>query len=302
MPLGDSALATRSAVLAEGALDVERPTARRRCCRRPRRGGTRGPACRTSRAPAARPRSSAGRLMPGSMVRATVETATQGRRSSGVATQRRLADQADGPPLPVTVIRLPASASRARRTASAGAGRRARPARGGPAGAPPGRAGCCGPGRTDSADGGGGPQEQRHHAGEQHVEDVGRRAEERLLEQRPGERGDGGHATGPGGDDGALEHVAGGTPDDRLEHPPAVERQARDQVEHADDEVGAGETLDGHQQQAVGRHEPQRRARPRPTAIEVERPHDRDHQLLARRARLAVDGGGPAEEVQGDRA
>ena len=38
--------------------------------------------------------------------------------------------------------------------------------------------------------------------------------------------------------------VAGRPPHGGLEHASAVERQARDQVEHADQEVGAGQALD----------------------------------------------------------
>ena len=86
------------------------------------------------------------------------------------------------------------------------------------------------------------------------------------------QRRHGRHPTGPGGDDRAAQHVAGGAPDDRLEHPSAVERQAGHQVEQADEEVGAREALHGHQQQPVGRHEPQARAPRRPTASEVSGP------------------------------
>ena len=82
--------------------------------------------------------------------------------------------------------------------------------------------------------------------------------------------------------------------------PPSSGRPG-DQVEDAHDQVGAGQALDGHQQQPVGRHEPQRQ-RGQPDADRGERPHDRDHQLLARSARLSLDRGGAAEEVEGDRA
>ena len=70
----------------------------------------------------------------------------------------------------------------------------------------------------------------------------------------------------------------------------------------ADDQVGAGEALDGHQQQAVGRHEPQperRRRRPRARSA-GRRPRSRTPGAACRASpSIAVDA---AEEVQRDRA
>ena len=61
-------------------------------------------------------------------------------------------------------------------------------------------------------------------------------------------------------------------PDRGLEHPAAVERQPGDQVEHADEQVGAGQPLDGHQQQPVGVDEPAAPSAATPTASEVSGP------------------------------
>ena len=88
--------------------------------RRPRAGGTPSPARRLI----ARTRSSpviVGRQREpvARSPRATVETATQGRRSSGVASSAASLTTPTGRPLPVTVTMLPACGLRARRTASA---------------------------------------------------------------------------------------------------------------------------------------------------------------------------------------
>ena len=184
----------------------------------------------------------------------------------GRGDERGLADQADGSPAAgdgdqAAGVGLPGPADGLGERQVVGHGER-------PAGQPSGDQ--CGQlaarlGRGERRRGGR-PEEQRDHGGQHEVEDVGGGAEQPLLEQRPGQRGDGGHAAGPGGHDRALEHVAGRPPDRGLEHPAAVQRQPGNEVEDADDEVGPGEALHGHQQQAVGSHEPQpegARARPR---------------------------------------
>ena len=93
---------------------------------------------------------------------------------------------------------------------------------------------------------------------------------------------DGGDPAAPAGDDGAAVRVAGDAPDDGLEHPAAVERQPGHQVEHADEQVGAGEALDGHQQQARRASTNHSAERGRADRERGERPDDGDPELLAR--------------------
>ena len=108
-------------------------------------------------------------------------------------------------------------------------------------------------------------------------------------------------ATAPAGDDGAAVLVAGGAPDERLEHAPAVERQAGHEVEHADQQVGAGEAPRSPSRTSPSGITRPRRRTPAPTAIEVSGPTTAIQNSWRGRARLPVDLGHAAEEVQRDR-
>ena len=200
------------------------------------------------------------------MARATVETAHPGPPLLRRGQQRRLADQADG------------HAAAGHRDEAAGLGL-ARPADG------LGQRQVVGDGQRtagelpghqrgqpvmraraeDSAALARRPQEERDHDRDHDVEDVGRGAEHALLQRaaspapatattRPPQAA----TTVPR----SMLPVAPQTTDFST-RPPSSGRPGH-QVEQADDQVGAGQPLDGHQQQAVRGHGPQRRARPRP--------------------------------------
>ena len=126
-------------------------------------------------------------------------------------------------------------------------------------------------------------------------------AEHALLDDRPAQDGDRGEPTAPARDDGAAVHVAGRAPHRRLEDPSAVEGQSGDEVEDPDQQVGAGQSLHRHPEQAVRGDEPEA-DRARADRDRGQRTDDRDHELLTRLVRLALDGGHAAEEVEGDRA
>ena len=248
------------------------------------------------------PAISAGSRRPSSSERATAEVATHGRRSSGVASQRRLAHDADRDARRRHGDRCcrPA-ASRARRTASAsgrspGTARVRRASR---------RATSCGSRlRSRAADIAAVAPDHRNAAttnASRKSRIVGSTAGDLRLQDRPQHGGHGGHPAGPPGDDGAAVDVAGDPPDQRLEHPTAVERQTGDEVEEADEQVGAGEALDGDEQQPVRRHEPQAQ-RDDADGERGQRTDDRDQELLARLAGLPLDRGHAAEEVERDRA
>ena len=181
-----------------------------------------------------------GSASPSSRVRATVETGDPGAPVLGGGEQRGLVDDADrGRRRLVTVTMLPASASWARRTASA-SGRSAGTERVRRARARPTRCGSLRRSRRRRhRRGGAGPQERPDHEGQHEVDD-GRRGRRTAA---PGAAATASSATAasaaaPAGDQGAAVHVAGDPPHQRLQHPAAVERQPRDEVEHADEQVG----------------------------------------------------------------
>jgi hypothetical protein len=93
--------------------------------------------------------------------------------------------------------------------------------------------------------------------------------------------------------------VSGGAPHEGLQHPATVERQPRDEVEHADDEVGAGQALDRQPDEPVGHEEPES-DRGTTDGDGRQGPDDRDPELVARPARGPVDLRHAAQEVQGD--
>ena len=124
-----------------------------------------------------------------------------------------------------------------------------------------------------------------------------------MGEQREAdEDGDGERAADPGGGDGAAHRPAGDLPDDGAEHAAAVEREAGQQVEDGDDEVGdhqAGEEhagdragldgLDGEVEDA-GQDEGEQGA------------DEGEHELAARGLGLLLDLGDAAEELELDAA
>ena len=145
------------------------------------------------------------------------------------------------------------------------------------------------------------PQEQRDHDGDHEVDELGLLVPHLAQHDRVRQGEDRRDPTAPPGGEGAAVDVPRQPPDDRLEHPPAVQRQPGDQVDQAHQQVGAGEAPDRQQQQPVGRHGPQRQRRAT-HGERRQRPDDGDHQLVLGRASLPLDGGHPAQEVQGDRA
>ena len=129
--------------------------------------------------------------------------------------------------------------------------------------------------------GGAVPEEEADDEGQQEVEEVRLDAEELLLRERPEQHRERGDPAAPGGDDGAAVHAAGELPDRGLEHPAAVQREPRDEVEGADQQVAEGQPLDDHEQQPVGHHEPQPERAP-PDGQRGQRADHRDPELLAR--------------------
>ena len=120
-------------------------------------------------------------------------------------------------------------------------------------------------------------RKRRDHEGEQVVEELGWMPISRRLEQRPEQRGHGRDPAAPGGDDGAAVHVAGGSPDRRLEHPAAVQRQPGHQVE---------------QRRRAGWR--RRAPRRRPAAA---RRASTNHSRRARRRRRASEVSGPTTAI-----
>ena len=205
-----------------------------------------------------------GRESPSSTPRATVETASQGRRSSGVASRAASLTTPTGRPLPVTVTIAPAWASRARRTASA-SGRSSGTARVRRARL---RATRCGSRRRTLAawSEAVAPFQRKRPMtkARRKSKTSGSTSSSALLRERPEQDGDRGDPAAPRRDDGAAVHAAGELPDRGLEHPAAVQREPRHQVEGADQQVAEGQPLDDHQQQPVGHHEPQAERGERP--------------------------------------
>ena len=118
--------------------------------------------------------------------------------------------------------------------------------------------------------------------------------------ERVGEHEQGRDPAAPAGHDGALVRAAGDLPDQRAQHPAAVERQPRHQVQDADDEVRPGQSLGGQvEQRAVGGQDRQR-DRGDADRERGQRADHRDAELAAGGVRLAVDLGDAAEEVQRD--
>ena len=178
------------------------------------------------------PAMATGSRSPSSRVRATVDTATHGRRSSGVASRAASFTTPTGTPPLVTVTMPPASAACARRTASP-SGRssgtvrvrraRSRATRPGRRRAQPGRRHRVRRARSTGTARSRTPARSRGCVGC----DVG----ELVHQQRPAQHRDGGDPAAPARDERAAVGVAGDAPHAGLEHPPAVERQAGDQVE-----------------------------------------------------------------------
>ena len=202
------------AVLAERLVDVGGGRARRRSSRRPRPGGTPCAGVRLI----ARIRSSptivdrAARV-PRSRVRATVETATHGRRSSGVASSAASlttpigrAGAGDGHDAAGLGLLRAAYGLGERQVVGDGEGTPGQVAghQGGQPAPEPGRR---------HGGGGAGPEEQRDDEREDEVDDVGlRRRASRSMQQRPAQDRDGGDPAAPAGDDGAAVGVCRSTP------------------------------------------------------------------------------------------